>query len=395
MREEEITRLVQDESFLNYCFKRNEEDTRYWESWLSEHPEHIEDINALKRRLLLVTSAAREKMKQQHFSELQAKINASTAKGRNYLRWGRIGAAASVILLFSVGGYRMLHKKPQPRITVYEKDVEDIQPGGNKAILTLGNGQQVALADATNGSTIARQGSTIVSKTAAGQIVYNDSGNLQNATAKRLMNTITTPRGGQWFVTLSDGTKVWLNAASSISYPVAFTGNERRVSITGEAYFEVMHNAAKPFRVQVGNMVVEDIGTAFNINAYTDESAIKTTLVTGSAKISDNNEERILIPGQQAITKANEDSIRIEKVNVEDVIGWKNGHFYFENEDLETIMKQVSRWYDVNVVYQGAIPNRIFVGGMSRKSNLSELIKILEYENVHCTLNDKTITVAQ
>lgn len=392
---EEIEQLIHDESFLNYCFRKNKEDIQYWENWLSEHPEHAANIIELKRRLLLVNRTAREKVKQQHFSELQDRIAASAERNKSnqYKWWRRASVAASIVLLFSVGGYFMFHKRQQPQLALQKEITQDVHPGGNKAILTLGNGQQVVLTDASNGTTIAQQGNTAINKTADGQIAYSNSNNFQNVAAKQLMNTITTPRGGQWFVILSDGTKVWLNAASSISYPVVFSGKERKVSITGEAYFEVVHNAAKPFRVQVGDMQVEDIGTAFNINAYTDEPSIKTTLVSGSAKILENKDARVLIPGQQAIVKSNTNVIQIVKVNTDDVIGWKNGQLYFENEDLKTIMRQVSRWYDVNIVYQGAIPGRTFIGGISRKSNISELIKILDYEDVHCTLNGKTITV--
>lgn len=392
MKEEEIAQLIQDESFINYCFRKNKEDVQYWEDWLTEHPEHSVDIAALKKHLLLMTTAAGEKMKQQHFFELQAKIADSARKGRNYL-WWRAGAAASIIVLLSVGGYFLLHKQQQPQLAIRKEPArDDIQPGGNKAILTLNGGQQVVLSDASNG-TVAHQGSTVVNKTADGQLLYNDSTSAQNGTAGEMMNTITTPRGGQWFVTLSDGTRVWLNAASSITYPVAFTRNERNVSITGEAYFEVVHNAAKPFSVKAGNMLVEDIGTAFNINAYADEPAFKTTLVNGSARVSESKDAHILMPGQQAIVKMNGNAIQVKKVKVEDVIGWKNGQILFENEDLETIMRQASRWYDVNVIYQGTIPNRLFIGGIPRKSKLSEFLKILEYENVHYTLSGNTIIV--
>ncbi|MDH7463195.1 FecR domain-containing protein [Chitinophagaceae bacterium 26-R-25] len=391
MKEEEIDQLIQDESFLNYCFQRNKEDIRYWENWLFANPKHADDIASLKKRVLLIAAAAREKMMQQHFSELQERIVASNNKGRNYLRWST-SVAASIILFLSVGGYFILSKNQKPPLATQEKLVRDINPGSNKAVLTLGNGQQVVLTDASNGA-IALQGNAIVNKTADGQIIYDAKKESQTAVAEQVINTIVTPRGGQWFVTLSDGTKVWLNAASSITYPVVFTGKERKVSITGEAYFEVVHNTAKPFRVQAGNMLVEDIGTAFNVHAYADEPSIKTTLVNGSAKISGKEEAHILIPGQQAIVKMNENAIRVKSVNVEQVVSWKNGQLLFENEDLATIMREVSRWYDVDVLYRGDIPNRLFAGAIPRKSNLSEFLKILEYENVHYTLDHHTITI--
>lgn len=388
---EELSQLIQDERFLSYCFGRDEESVQYWENWLRDHPEDADDIAALKDELLLTAYAARVTLRQEHFSELQAKISASKTKHRPYF-WRHAGVAASVILLLSAGGYFALHHRRPIPLATQMKPFYDLQPGGNKAVLTLGNGRQVTLTDASTG-TIARQGNTIVEKTTSGQIVYNDAKKTQDGDAAPVMNTITTPRGGQWFVILSDGTRVWLNAASSISYPVAFTGGERKVSITGEAYFEVVHNAAKPFRVEAGNIVVEDIGTAFNINAYTDEPAIKATLVNGSARISENKDAHVLFPGEQAISRSGEKTILIEKVNADDVIAWKNGTMLFENENLETILRQASRWYDIDVIYQGAMNKRVFTGGIPRQSNLSEFLKILEYENVHFTRNEKTLTI--
>jgi len=262
---------------------------------------------------------------------------------------------------------------------------EDIAPGHNGAILHLSNGKTIAL-DSTGDGVIAQQGGLKIVKK-DGKLSYIGKSD------KVVYNDIVTARGQQWELELPDGTKVWLNAASSIHYPLSFKGKERLVKITGEAYFEVVHNSAQPFKVQVGNLQIEDIGTTFNVNAYSDEPLTKTTLVDGSVKVSTGNNTKLLTPGQQAITQEN-NSIQIKKnVNVEEVISWKNGQIRFENEDLQTIMRQISRWYDVDISYQNNIPNKIFNGGISRKSNLSELLKILEFEGVRFTQKGRNIIV--
>lgn len=404
MEELDLIQLIKDERFINYCFQRNEIDVRYWEDWLMRHPQYTNQIAALKDELLLLAKSAAEKIKLEHYGELKQKIFSSANKAEklnntnrlrrlNFHLLRRLAIAGAIVLLFSVGSYYLWQTAFKQTRQVAQNGRQEIHPGSNKAFLTLSNGKNIELSDAAQGS-IAREGEVAIKKSSDGSVTYsNSTGDLRRKTDASILNTITTPRGGQWFVELSDGTRVWLNAASSITYPVTFNGKERIVSLTGEAYFEVVHNAAKPFRIKVGDLQIEDLGTSFNVNAYGDEPAVRTTLLEGSVKVLNKEKARILKPGQQAMVAKGSNAIQVKKVAVQDIIGWKNGLTLFENEDLRAIMRQISRWYDVNISYQGEVPDRLFTGGISRKSNLSDLLKILEFEDVNFTVDGKSITV--
>lgn len=291
------------------------------------------------------------------------------------LNWAKLAAA---ILLFILPGiYFLKYNKPKPTaLTALTKPGPiDVQPGGNKAILTLGDGSHIVLDSAQNGL-LAHQGKTKIVKSGNGHIAYNQTATGNTTT---IYNTMTTPRGGKYDLQLADGTRVWLNASSSITYPIAFSGTERRVAITGEAYFEVAKNKAMPFKINVnGQQEVEVLGTHFNIMAYNDEAAVKTTLLEGSVKIVKNKLTSVLKPGQQAQLTADGKLSVTDDADINAVMAWKNGQTLFVNEDIKTIMRQVSRWYDIDVEYQGDMPTRLFTGGISRESNLSVLLKVLE-----------------
>jgi ferric-dicitrate binding protein FerR (iron transport regulator) len=298
--------------------------------------------------------------------------------------------AASVLLLLSVGVYFFL--KPQQKQQIARHD--QVVPGGNKAILTLANGQKIILTDAKNGA-VARQGNIVVNKTAGGQVTYQVSNSTKSG--QEVYNTMTTPRGGTWGLTLSDGTRVWLNSVSSIKYPTAFTGKERNVEITGEAYFEVAHNRTQPFHVTAGGQRVEVLGTHFNINAYPEEDAVKTTLLQGSVKLVKSSgttmESVILKPGQQAQVAA---QIKVIKhADTDQVMAWKNGLFSFEKVSLQEVLRQLSRWYDVEVVYKGNIEPRKFGGEIGRDLNLSEVLDGLKASGVHFSLQGRRLIVMQ
>jgi len=254
--------------------------------------------------------------------------------------------------------------------------------------LTLQDGSKIVLNDVKDG-TLAQQGNTKVVKLATGQLVYDKTG---TASAKVLYNTMTTPRGGQYKLTLPDGTEVWLNAASSITYPTAFAGNERDVSITGEAYFEVAKDKSKPFHVTSGNQTIEVLGTHFNVMAYADEDAIKTTLLEGSVKITENNEAQILKPGEQATVDKN-GGLKISVADIDDALAWKNGYFKFNRVNIKYIMRQLARWYDVDLVYEGSVPHDEFVGKIGRGENIEDVLHILELDHVHFKIEDKKIIV--
>ena len=304
-----------------------------------------------------------------------------TGKGMN--KWWLRYAAA--ILLFGTAIYFFIgYKNDKKQDTVIAKTqvdkTEKIVPGGNKALLTLADGSTIILDSAANGL-LSQQGGIKVQKLNNGLLAYSINGKLVTENDQAFYNTITTPRGGQYQVTLSDGTKVWLNAASSIHFPVVFTGSERKVEITGEAYFEVAKNKAMPFKVTAGSSEVEVLGTHFNINSYTDEPSIKTTLLEGMVKVTvpvlgASQPAEFLQPGQQAaINKQGRISV-IKNADLEEAVAWKNGRFQFKSADLKSILRQISRWYDADIEYKGNVDMH-FSGQLPRNDNVNKVFEKL------------------
>lgn len=318
-------------------------------------------------------------------------------RGTFTLSFQRYAAAAVLMIAVSLGTYFALKRnsKSIDALAVHQ----DHSPGSNKAILTLANGKKIVLDKDAKGE-IAKQQGISIANTPDGQLIYTVVANGDNATIH--LNTISTPKGGQYQVVLSDGSKVWLNSASSITYPTAFDAKQRLVELTGEAYFEVAKNKKSPFSVKTAQQTVEVLGTHFNINSYNDEPVLKTTLLEGSVKVFTANDQAVLSPGQQLRLHHNgnasgqaANSISIENnVDLDKVVAWKNGVFSFEHEDLKSIMRQVSRWYNVDVIYTGPVSEEKFFGEISRNSNLSEVFKILEFNNVHFEMQGKTIKVS-
>ncbi|MCC8424576.1 FecR family protein [Mucilaginibacter sp. UR6-11] len=307
----------------------------------------------------------------------------------NMRRYYWAGVAASLLIASIIGLYVYKNKQAGYYTAKVKPYHYDALPGGNKARLTLADGEVIALDNAKNGWA-AKQKNGTVTKAKDGELTY-ESGT-GRPTEIPEFNTITTPRGGQYMVILPDGSKVWLNAASSLKFPVAFTGAERKVELTGEAYFEIFKNKQKPFKLTVNGAVVEVLGTHFNVMAYNDESALRTTLLEGSVKISKNDRNGLLKPGQQAeIDKQN--VIRITEADTEQAMAWKKGYFKFNRDNIQTIMRQLSRWYDIDVVYEGKIPDDEFVGKIRRSVNVSEVLRVLELNNIHFKITDKKIIV--
>ena len=296
-------------------------------------------------------------------------------------KWGWV-AAASVILA-SIATFLLISQKEKTSpadLTVHQTH---IRPGQEGALLTLADGSQVLLDTAKN-ATIALQGSAIV-KVEAGVLKYEGHGN------EVVYNKMSTPKGRQYQVILPDGTQVWLNSASTIRYPTIFTGNEREVEISGEAYLEVTKNSKSPFTVITPKSRVSVLGTSFNINAYPDEEQEKTTLIEGSVKINSGNEQVLLKPGQAATVK---EDIAVSKADIEQDIAWKNGLFNFEGMDLKTVMRQLERWYDITVKYEEGIGQGKFRGKLSRDLELSQVIRILERMEVKFKLEGRILTVS-
>ncbi len=304
--------------------------------------------------------------------------------------WGRwMGAVAAAILLLLAGVYyyRTSAKTDQP---VAEIPVShDVAPGVTGAILTLADGKKILLDTLSNGN-IGREGGAAIRKE-DGSLVYQPGWVMKD---KVVMNTLNTPRAYQYQLTLPDGTKVWLNAESSITYPTAFTGKERTVTVTGETYFEVVENKQQPFYVQYGNNRVEVVGTHFNVNAYNEEADSRVTLLQGAVRIHNNHTTGVLKPGQQAIINNTNEAIKVlQEVDTDQVMAWKNGHFDFRETDLKTLMRQLMRWYDVEVVYEDGVPQRYFTADISRNKNLSAVLGILSLNKIHFRIENKKIIV--
>lgn len=306
---------------------------------------------------------------------LQENMNSLIRKRRGTNLWIRLVAATVTFMIISFGIYFYVNYSDKNAIQhVNRKIPNDISPGGNKATLTLADGRKISLTDAVDGN-LAEQSGIKVIKAADGHLIYilSDSNDPSPTTS---YNTIETPIGGQYQITLPDGSKVWLNSSSSLRYPVRFMGRERKVEITGEAYFEVAHNSSMPFKVISSDQIVEVLGTHFNIMAYHDEVNTNTTLLEGSVRITKENKSEIILPGQQA--RMRDGNLEIVNVDINGVVAWKNGYFVFKNEGIENIMRQISRWYNVKVEYKGNVSGKVFGGKISRSRNISEVLDILE-----------------
>ena len=299
--------------------------------------------------------------------------------------------AAAVIIVLGFGLHFFTGGRPEIQQQIVTVPVfNDVPPGGNKAILMLSDGKQIIL-DSLKDGLILRTSNFEVNKTEDGQLEYQ-SFERNPLTAKNSeFNMVYTPRGGEYKVILPDGSKVWLNAASSIRFPTVFRGKTREVDLKGEAYFEVAKNPYMPFKVKSRDAEIEVLGTHFNVRAYSDEKAMKTTLVEGSVKVKSRNSNKILKPGEQAVLKG--EAMRVSTVVVEEQIAWKNGLFQFKDASLEDVLKQAALWYDLKVSYVGKIPPKQFTGKTSRKVNASEFLNMLKYIGVEFKRKGKNVLI--
>lgn len=317
-------------------------------------------------------------------------------------RWGWAAAAAVLLIV-----YFIFQPGPKPKPELATLDSRDstassapILPGGNKAVLQLSDGRVITLDSASSGN-LASEGNMKVLKLDNGTVAYESAG---KPAKEVLYNSIHTPRGGQYKLILPDGSRVWLNASSSIKYPVSFTAAERKVEISGEAYFEVTHDAAKPFLVDIMNSIsggssqVQVLGTHFNVMAYDDEPALQTTLLEGAVRViyRKHNEpisSMQINPGQQAVLDNKGRFTLLDHINTEEIVAWKNGYFQFDKADIKTVMRQLARWYDIEVIYEGKLRDRAFVGQIRRSEPLANVLAILEQSHVHFRVEGRKIIV--
>lgn len=326
----------------------------------------------------------------------------SEHSGKHVIRaWYQVGVAAILLAFLSIGLYFYTNRSVNSQVVISKSEATRekaiIKPGGDKAILTLSDGSKIILEDAKKGL-LANQAGVSIQKTADGEILYSFAKNGSLA-SKRLpeaviYNKIETPFGGKYQINLPDGSKVWLNSASTLRFPALFSGNTREVELNGEAYFDVAKNPNKPFKVITKDQIVEVLGTQFNINSYSDEGTFKTTLIEGSVKIIYKDKVVMLNPGQQF--QPNMKSANVVEADTDEVVAWKNGYFLFKDEDIQSIMRKVSRWYNVEITYSGTIPDVGFGGNISRSKDINEVLNVLQLTNaVHFKVEGRRITVMQ
>ncbi|MDI9364421.1 MAG: FecR domain-containing protein [Flavobacterium sp.] len=312
-----------------------------------------------------------------HLSSTELRVAARNTK--------RYCWAAAAIVLLVAGTYvasKFTTTNTEPLVNV---NAISVQPGTNKAVLQLDNGQQVVL-DVAKDSTV-KNSNGVVLQIHNAALVYEQE---PKAVAVSF-NTLITPKGSQYQLILPDGSKVWLNAASSIRFPTAFTGATRQVTLTGEAYFEVAKNAKQPFIVQANDMTIQVLGTHFNVMAYNDEAAMATTLLEGSVKVQQQGQAAMLVPGKQALVTAK--NIQLQDADVEQATAWKDGYFSFDKVTISTIMRDIARWYDVEIGFEGKLSGSRFKGGIRRSAQLSQVLKVLELSGMRFKVDGKKIIV--
>ncbi|MDR2274989.1 MAG: FecR domain-containing protein [Sphingobacterium sp.] len=294
--------------------------------------------------------------------------------------------AASLILLCTVSFY-MFKKQSDGQPASLTAQSSTINPGTDQATLTLGNGEQILLDDSKNGE-LSAEGNIHINKLKPGNLVYTAS----KKVSKIHSNTLATPRGGRYQLTLADGTQVWLNAQSSITYPSAFQGSSREVTISGEVYFEVAHNATMPFRVRSENQLIEVLGTHFNVNTYNAKSRTKTTLLSGSIALTNTHQRIILKPGEQGIVAGH--SMSVKNVDPAEVIAWKEGYFDFTDADISSVIDELGRWYNVDIHYQGTTTPETFTGRIPRSWPFEKVLNLLKtFKSIQVEMQGRRLIV--
>ncbi|HEY8967609.1 MAG TPA: FecR domain-containing protein [Puia sp.] len=372
---------VEEAVELQIWVSRSEEHRAFYERFTSKEGLYAEILEFYEFRENVMEKIGRE------IPVMRPKVKALFSKRT----WAY--AAAVIGLLLVVGGGTMLMDHSPKRGTAVVKKAaagsgKEVLPGRNRAVLTLGDGSMVDL-DSLGKGAMARDGNAEIIKKDSGQLVYSS---LHNAAGAVAYNILTTPRGGQYRVVLPDGSRVWLNAASSLRYPTSFAGNGRVVELKGEAYFEIAKDRNRPFQLRVNDLTVDVLGTSFNVMAYSDEPSVRTSLIEGAVRVRSGDTAVTLRSGQEADAK--QEGLRlVAKADTSAVLAWKNGVFQFDGADIASVMRQVSRWYDVKVVYEGTRPVNSFSGVIRRSTNLSNLLKILELSGVHSRTEGNTVTI--
>jgi hypothetical protein len=364
-----------------------EDELQLLEEWYTSfeaNPDLIDSLNAEERVF------HKKQLQEKIFDQIDAETSTSAnlPKKRFFFHPGpRLWqAAASLVFLCAVSFYIFKKQSDQLLIPAAEQS-NSIHPATDKAILTLGNGEKIMLDESKDGE-LSTEGNIHINKTKLGNLVYTAGKNVD----KVHINTLATPRGGRYQLTLADGTQVWLNAQSSISYPSAFRGSSREVTISGEVYFEVAHNAAMPFRVRSENQLIEVLGTHFNVNTYKAKSRTKTTLLSGSIALTNAHQRVILKPGEQGIVAG--ESMSIKNVDAAEVIAWKEGYFDFTDADIGSVVDELGRWYNVDIHYQGTATSETFTGRIPRSWSFEKVLNLLKtFKSINVEMQGRRLIV--
>ncbi|MBA2746792.1 MAG: FecR family protein [Flavisolibacter sp.] len=409
--------FVMEESFQQYCKGETNEAVAFWSKWKKENPAQSAEIEKAENILSLLNGGHHSKAFLEHsekFNQLvlnrkgfgEKAIITSFAGHRSHRkRFFTYMAAAIILGLMLTGAFFYFNSGKNPVESVTKTEVPtvvpDILPGGDNAILTLADGTRIELNTVTDGRLKLEDGSNIRKEGA--ELLY-DGSTLQSEVV--VFNSISTPKGGQYKIILSDGTKIWLNAASSLHYPTSFPGSSRIVELTGEGYFEVATNASKPFMVKVNGIEVEVLGTHFNINSYDDEPVLKTTLLEGSVSIRKNEHSIVMKKGEQVAFSNTSLSVQsakrppsvtlLDETELSQAIAWKDGVFDFNNDHITHIMRQLSRWYNVDVKYKGRVPEKHYTGTIRKSVPISEVIKMIEIAGgTGISIDQRTINIQE
>lgn len=397
----ELNDFLDDDDFKKWVKYPEAEDEEYWKGIILAMPQKNAVISAARNIIFLLSRPVltdQEEGFERVWTNIDAHVKGRSGKStltiRPFASWQWVTTAAVLLVMLSFGLFTYIQQKSRNQFAA-DNVGRNIVPGSNRATLVLANGKTIDLNDAANGK-LAEQAGITVEKTADGRLVYKTNHSAENSSLAT--NTIRTPRGGQYELILPDQTHVWLNAASSITYPVSFNQMKQRlVDLTGEAYFQVSHDKDHPFIVHTATQSVQVLGTQFNINSYTEEGKTVTTLEQGSVRINTavSSLSALLIPGQQSVFTGK--TLHVQPADLETTLSWKNGRFEFKDADIQTIMREVSRWYNIEVEYQGEIPERKFFGSVPRQSKLSTLLQLLKLSDINFEVREsakgKTLVV--
>ena len=388
MQKEEVQELV--EKYLHDTASREEEERLLQWYWRESSLESEWELNS---------SQSENELKSMIYAKIIEHDEIDTNPGFNFKshfsKWG-VPLMLMAIVILGAYFYTTRDQKATTDKILANVKPNDILPGGSRAILTLADGRKIELDESENGILV-NQGGIKVHKNSDGIIEYTFSKQERNTITVSdevapVYNTIETPVGGKYQLNLADGSKVWLNSSSSLRFPIFFSEDNREVELKGEAYFEVSKDFKRKFSVRSGIQSVEVLGTQFNINAYSDEKSIKTTLFEGEIRVIDlkTNDSKLLKPGEQSNV---DQSIQVKRIDTQAEIAWKEGYFYFKRADIETVMRQLGRWYGVTTRYEGNIPENHFSGSISNSLTLLEVLEILEKSNIHFSLDGKEVVV--